>query len=33
LHGGQDLGQDRRAGVIVEIDAAHRLQVYFTLYR
>ena len=32
LHRLKDLGQDRRGGVIVEIDAAHRLSAYFTLY-
>ena len=32
LHRRQDLWQDGRGGVIVQINAAHRLHAYFTLY-
>src|SRR5713101_9446930 len=32
LHRRQDLRQERRGGVIVEINTTHRLHRYFTLY-
>jgi hypothetical protein len=32
LHRRQDLGQDGRAGIVIEVNTAHRLHAYFTLY-